>query len=134
LIELMVAVVAAAIVIMTVAVVLIAAFQSWRTNNAYVELRRDASLAVYLISRDIREAGFDDVVPTSVGVVLPAVTYTKSGDTLTSTDFGTIIPRGVQTFVAVPDDDHDGVSLTLGVANTGLGIAITNKVFVNTRN
>jgi hypothetical protein len=113
------------------------AFRSWRINNAYVELRRDAALAVYLISRDVREANLADIdLSVANRLLLPTVTYTKSSDSLTSTDFGTIIPRGVQTFTAETNSPGDGVYLTLVVANnnSGLGIAITNEVFVNTRN
>lgn len=137
LVELMVAIVAASIVILTVAVILIAAFRSWRINNAYVDMRRDAALAIYLISRDIREATLADVATPANQLVLPTVTYTKTaGGALISTDFGTIILRNVTRFNARTNGPGDGVYITLGVAdnNTGIGIAITNTVFVNTRN
>jgi hypothetical protein len=141
LIELLVAIVASSIVILTVAMILIMAFRSWRINNAYVELRRDASLAVYLISRDIRESDVDDVMTATDGELElddhpPArnngVTYEKVGDTLTRTGFGTIIPRGVQAFSNQYSGADDGVYVTLGLANDS--VAITNRVFVNTRN
>jgi hypothetical protein len=144
LIELLVTIVASSIVILTVAMILIMAFRSWRINGAYVDLRRDAALAVFLISLDIRESDVEeDVTTATVGELtlaahLPArdnpVTYERDGDTLTSTDFGTIIPRGVQAFSAQYSGTNDGVYITLGLANNSVGVAITNRVFVNTRN
>jgi Tfp pilus assembly protein PilW len=142
LIELLVTIVAASIVILTVALILIMAFRSWRIDNAYVDLRRDAALAIYLISRDIRESDVTDVTTAMNGILalkahLPvrdAVTYTKSGNALTSTDFGTIIASGVQAFSNQYSGADDGVYVTLGLANNSVGVAITNRVFVNTRN
>jgi hypothetical protein len=135
LIELLVAIVASSIVILTVAMILIMAFRSWRINNAYVELRRDASLAVYLISRDIREATLADVATPTDQLVLPTVTYTKTaGGALTSTDFGTIIRTNVNFFISATNSAGDGVYITLGLTNNSVGVAINNEVFINTRN
>ena len=146
LVELMVAVVASSIVILTAAAVLIMTFQSWRINNAYVEMRRNIALAVYLISRDVRESNTNNITilagQLQFSPHLPArnhtVTYTKTGSALISSDFGTVIPGGVQTFTAQSTDSTggDGVYLTIGMTNSisGSVIAVTNKVFINTRN
>jgi prepilin-type N-terminal cleavage/methylation domain-containing protein len=142
LIELMVTVVASAIVILTAATVLIMGFQSWRINKAYVEMRRNTALAVYLMARDIRESNITNVTIAAGQLQLAphppvrnsTVTYTKTGSTLSSTDFGVIIPRGLRTFNAEVNVPGDGVYLTIGMTNSVSGIAMTNRVFVNTRN
>jgi len=146
LVELMIAIAAASILILTMSLILMMVFQSWRINNAYVEMRRNIALAVYLISRDVRESSITNVPPgVTVGSLQlsphpPArnntVTYTKAGSALTSSGFGTVIPRGVQTFTAERNDNADGVYLTIGMTNSIFGsvIAVTNKVFINTRN
>ncbi len=149
LIELMITITAASIIMLIIAFILVMAFQSWRINNAYADLRRDVSLAVYLMARDIRESNITNVTEAAAGRLTlsahpparnNAVTYTKSADTLNSTALGTIIPRRLQTFIAESSSLGDGVYLTIvltnslsGIINPGV-IAITNEVFVNTRN
>ncbi|MFA6172522.1 MAG: prepilin-type N-terminal cleavage/methylation domain-containing protein [Kiritimatiellales bacterium] len=145
LIELMITMAAASILLLIAALILIMAFQSWRINNAYAGLRRDAALAVYRISRDVRESNITNVTVAAGELRLSAhpparnnaVTYTRTAaGALTSTDSGTIIPRGVQTFSAETNNLGDGVYLTVGMAAniSGSAISITNRVFVNTRN
>jgi prepilin-type N-terminal cleavage/methylation domain-containing protein len=145
LIELMVAMVAASILVLITALILVMALQSWRINNAYADLRRNASLAVYLMSRDVRESSITNVTITTGQLTLSAhpparnnaVTYTKTASgALTSTAFGTIIPRNVQTFSAQTNSLGDGVYITIGMATniSGSAISITNQWFVNTRN
>ena len=143
LIELMITVVVSSIVILTAASVLILVFQSWRINNAYAEMRRDAALAVYLMARDVRESDMTNIIEATTGRLElsahpparnNAVTYTKTADRLASDSFGLIIPRGLQTFSAQTNSPGDGVYLTIGMTNFAYGIAMTNQVFVNTRN
>jgi len=142
LVELMVSMVAASILILIVSLILVMAFQSWRINNAYVDLRRDSALAIYRMARDVRESTFRDKTPeylidgTDYLSVESAVdnsitTYRRTGSTLTRGAM-LIIPKNVQSFRSLKI--NDGVLLTLELANNEFGIVITNQVFVNTRN
>lgn len=141
LIELMVTIAVASIVVLTIVLVLTMAFRSWRINNAFVDLRRGAALATDLISRDVHESSFTNISWTGTQLILDqhppvrdnVVTYTKNGDTLVSSSFGLIIPRGVRMFSAQPVTTGDGVYVTLVLTNQ-YNIAITNTLFVNTRN
>lgn len=138
LIELMVTMVAAAILILIVALILIMAYRSWRINNAFVDLRRDSAFAFSMMARDVRESYYDGLDDTTAGslevisaVGKPTVTYSQTGNTLTRSGM-IIIPKNVQYFD--PAKQEDGVLLTLELANVDFGIVITNEVFVNTRN
>lgn len=144
LIELMVTIAAAAILILIVATVLIMAYQSWRINNAYVDLRRDSAFAFSMMARDVREA--DDVTPGNTlelnypaALGKPAVSYTKNGSQFDYNDGSetiTLIPTNVTLFSSSGGDD--GVLLTLVLKDEvyagGYTITLTNQVFVNTRN
>ncbi|MBI9020629.1 MAG: prepilin-type N-terminal cleavage/methylation domain-containing protein [Verrucomicrobia bacterium] len=138
LVELMITMVAASILILIVAMILVMAFQSWRINNAYADLRRDSALAFYMMARDVRESsydGLDDTIDGSLEAVSAVnsniTTYTQNGDTLVC-ETGLVIPENVQAFRALKT--NDGVRLTLELTNGVFGIVITNEVFVNTRN
>lgn len=144
LIELMVTIVAASILILTVSLILVMAFRSWRINNAFVDLRRDSAFAFSMMTRDVRESfydGLDDNTAGSLEVISavpgePTVTYRQTGNTLTREGI-LVIPQNVQSFDSAKNNTGDGVLLTLELANeayNGYIITITNEVFVNTRN
>ncbi len=143
LIELMVTIAAASILILTVGLIMIMAFRSWRMNNAFAELRRDSAFAFSMMTKDVREA--NDVTAAGNTLTLdyptdlnrPEVFYTQNGTQLDYNDGSgtmTLIPANVSLFL--PDGDDDGVllSLVLAVADANFNIAVTNEVFVNTRN
>lgn len=141
LIELMLTVVASGIVFITVALILMMAFWTWRTNNAYADLRRNAALAAYMMTQDVRESSYDGLsggaglLTVESAVTNQTSTYTQIGETLiytSGTDTLLIIPEGVQNFSALKQ--NDGVELTLELVNTNFTIAVTNQLFVNTRN
>lgn len=143
LVELIVTVVAVSVVVLTIILVLMAAFRSWRINNNFVDMRRNAAFATSLISQDIRESAFTNILAAEENqLVLAAnppvrgtpVSYTKSGDSsLSSSTFGVMIPSGVQRFAAELNTQGDGVYVTLVMTNQ-YHIGITNRFFVNTRN
>ena len=132
LIELMVTIAAASILMLTVGLILIMAFRSWRMNNAYVDLRRDSAYAFSMMTRDVRKADYDTLTDGTT-LTLPSATYTRSGNTLTHNG-GVLIPKNVQFFNSEKKPSGDGVLLTLELANAEFGIAMTNQVFINTRN
>ena len=145
LIELLVTMAASAILVLTVALILIMALRSWRINNAFVDLRSDSAFAFSMMTRDVREAD-DGTLTDGNPLILPGtfpgkpmITYTWNGVAGTleynnETDTMLIIHEGVQFFDSQKVGTGDGVLLTLELANTELGIALTNQVFVNTRN
>ena len=145
LIELMVTIAAASILILTVGLILIMAFRSWRVNNAFAELRRDSAFAFSMMTRDVHEASYVGLDDAGTGyleadseiVGNPTVTYTQDGDTLEYDDGSggiTLIPKNVQFFDSEKQVAGDGVLLTLELTHAEFGISTTNQVFVNTRN
>lgn len=140
LVELLITAVAASILILTIALILVMGFGTWRTNNACADLRRDSALATYMMARDVREASYDTLTDGSTLTLPSAVTnqttiYTQSGDMLTVDEGSgamTLIHGHVQNFDSTKQ--NDGVLLSLELANTQFSIIITNEVFVNTRN
>ena len=136
LIELMVTIAAASILMLTVGLILIMAFRSLRINNVYADLRRDSAFAFSMMTRDVREANYDTLTDGTT-LTLPSATYTKSGNTLTHNG-DVLIPKNVQFFDSEKKPSGDGVLLTLVLSDEvyvgGYTIAITNQVFVNTRN
>lgn len=142
LIELLLCMLASSIVILIVGLIMLMAFNSWRTNNAYADMRRNAAFATSILAADIREASYSDlsIAADNTLTVPSAVTNTTSnfiplGDTLLynkGADTISLIPEGVQNFT--PFLTNDGVLLTLELANTEFAITLTNQLFINTRN
>lgn len=141
LIEIILATLASSMVILIVATILLMAYWSWRTNNAFATLRRDSAFATHILAADIREASYDGLAYSSGQLTVQSAitnktsTFTHTGDTLTySTDSASalLIPEGLQTFGSVIT--ADGVELTLELVNTNYAITITNQIFINTRN
>ena len=54
LIEIILATLASSMVILIVATILLMAYWSWRTNNAFATLRRDSAFATHILAADIR--------------------------------------------------------------------------------
>lgn len=141
LVEMMVTIAISAIVILTVSLILVMAYREWRTDNAYVQLRRDAALAVQLMAPDVRESttNANNILTTTNSItfatnsVRPVVhTFTQNGDKLNSSPFGLIITKGLQRFR--PVETNNGVLLHMELENTEFNIAITNETFITVRN
>jgi prepilin-type N-terminal cleavage/methylation domain-containing protein len=137
LIELMVTIAAASVLMLIVALILIMAFRSWRMNNAYVYLRRNSAFAFSMMTRDVREASYGDLKNVAGDLEITSAvdgsvaTYSYNAGTL-ELNTSPIIPKNVDSFDFFPQDD--GILLSLVLADDEFGIAITNQVFVNTRN
>lgn len=144
LIELMVAMAAAAIVTLILSTILITAYRCWHINNAHIDLRRDSALAFSRMTRDIRESKFSNITTkehtltlTANTVMIHKIIYTQKGNSLEYTNGSlkmTLIHDDVQFFGAEKDSSNQGVVLTLALAKNTPGIGLTNQVFVNTRN
>ncbi len=146
-VELMMTVAIGAILILTVAAVLIITYRSWNTNNAYVRLRRDAAFAINIMARDIHEAGSSGLITGQDLLVVSnarhiarftrnttngVISYRQNGV------FNGSLARNVDTFITSPHTDAsasvDGVNLQLEMVDTDIDLIITNKTFVQFRN
>ena len=150
LVELMVALLASSVLLLLVATILIITLNSWRTNNAYTDLRRDAAFAINIMARDIREAAPSglfaagtDTLTVSNAVRDYVSTYTRNSETevlsLTRTDNANvqILAANVQAFAATPQNISgavDGVILRLEMMSGSTGVAVTNETYVHMRN
>ncbi|GEM_PF-2499361 len=145
LVEMMISVVSAAILSLTVILILFMTYREWRTNNEYAQLRRDAALAVEMMSREVRETTFADIIAVEPTLVLPAnavrpyaITFQQNPFNSTLHYFtngvfaGLIIPEGVGRFN--PMAVNNGVRLHLELANADGSIIVTNETFIRTRN
>lgn len=139
LIELMVTIAAASILILTVGLILIMAFRSWRMNNAFVELRRDSAFAFSMMVRNVREASYNNLkdvggdleITSAVDGSVATYSYDEATGNLELNSspliYGTVDPFDF-------DIRDDGVQLKLVLENDEFDISYINEVFVNTRN
>jgi len=145
LVEMMVAIAASAILILTVSAILLITYRSWNTNKAYVRLRRDAAFAVELMARDIHESLFADIDDTNPNQLILydsknikgyTATYTRNGtnNVLTCTRGGTPFTSATGVDVFSLNKTNQGVQITLVLENDEFDISITNETFVHVRN
>ena len=121
LVELMIVSVAASILAITAGMTLVYGYSGWCRNNAAMELQRDATLAMYRMSRAIREASAADV------------TTSASQLTIQTTEFRVDVDGGHLLYDPNTGIDGDGVVIvdgrlkTFTVTNlaTGTGVSIT---------
>ncbi len=143
-VELMMTVAIGAILILTVAAVLIITYRSWNTNNAYVRLRRDAAFAINIMARDIRDSTSNDIdalaglsIEDEKNIKGYSVDYTLSGTTLNcdrrdgSNDS---FPLASDTISFDPNKTPDGVEITLVMEDPDIDLIITNETFIRIRN
>jgi prepilin-type N-terminal cleavage/methylation domain-containing protein len=109
LIEVMVGMLAAAVLALTFSAMLIASYRSWENNRDSVKMQNDATLALALIGREIRKSNIEDITingvkfsedPEARGDLLAfaasttrsnAVTIAKNGDRLISSAGGFVV-------------------------------------------
>lgn len=151
LVELMIAIAASAIVMLTVGVLLVSAIRSWRSNNAYVDMRRDAAFAMEMMARDIRQAEHDGAITAATNSLIvenTVVGYSadfslvSGSDLAYSRDGSVLFPRlagNVARFVPsihvnTNSAETDGLTLRLEMENTEFNISFTNETFIYIRN
>ena len=141
LVELIIALAAASILAITAGITVVYGYSVWRRNNAAVELQRDATLAMYRMSRAIREASAADVTTPLAGLSAEQLTIQPTefrvnvnGDCLlydpnagTDGDEVVIVDGRLETFTVTNLATGTGVSITLELQNeNGDEITITN--------
>jgi type II secretory pathway pseudopilin PulG len=151
LVELMFAALASAILILTVTTVSLMGLHTWRKNNAYISLRRDAAFAMEMMARDIREARPDGLISKGTDI-LTVRNYVRgyvayftlnpgTGVIDYSRDGGPDIPLvagNVGVFWSNGETNEAGVTnrvrLHLEMVNTSSGITIANETDIHMRN
>ncbi len=141
LVELLAAMAASAIVLLTIGSVLTVIYNGWHTNNAYVRLRRNAAFAFDIMSRDIHESLLGDIsFPAANNMHLkPNSVRTTDSDfwedtvnqTLECTRRGGAaftLASGVSGFGAVKTSE--GVEITLIITDDRYNITLTNNTYV----
>jgi Tfp pilus assembly protein PilW len=148
LVELMLAAVGSAMLVLIVVLILFMSYREWRTNNDYAQLRRDTAFAVQLMAKEIRNSA-------SIGGILTAennrliletnaahpsytTTFTRNASLRNLTYFRNTTSQGplISTNLTVfnPQPMNNGVLLELVLVNPDGDLSITNKTFISTRN
>lgn len=147
LVELMIAIVSGAVLAIIVSLILFMTYRSWRTDNEYARLRRDAAFAVQLMAKEIRSSSYSGISTNSTRLTLGTnavrtfqtvftwspvtnnLTYSRNG-----TVQGPVINKGLKVFTPQKDPTNNGVLLKLVLANTDGSISITNQTLIHARN
>jgi prepilin-type N-terminal cleavage/methylation domain-containing protein len=138
-VELMVALAAASILAITAGTTLVYSYSGWYRNNAALELQRDATLAMYRLSRAVRGASAADVTTPLAGQSAARLTIkttefrVNEKHLLYDPDTGidgnevVIVDGRLKTFTATNLSTGIGVSIVLELQNENSDeITITN--------
>ncbi len=147
--ELLAATAAGAILLMIVGLLLMMPIRTMRINCEYAQLRRDISLAVRIMTKDIRNYSFSDVdVSQSDALLLklnpgPPVRqkieyrYNAANQALNryvnDVDQGAVIEKGLRRFTSATNE-LEGVVLDFAMASGDRNVSIALKTFIHTRN
>ena len=140
-VELMVALVAASFLAIIAGTTLVYSHLGWRRNNAAMELQRDATLAMYRLSRAVRGASANDVTTPLAGqsaerLTIQTTEFRVDGDHLLydpDTGIGgdevVIVDGRLKTFTVTNLSTGIGVSIVLELQNENSDeIAITSAI------
>lgn len=140
-VELIIALAAASILAITAGITLVYGYSGWCRNNAAVELQRDATLAMYRLSRAVRGASASDVNTPLAGQSAEQLTIQPTefrvnvnGDCLlydpntgVEGDEVVIVDGRLETFTVTNLATGTGMSITLELQNeNGNEVTITN--------
>jgi len=136
LVELIIALAAASILAITAGITVVYGYSGWRRNNAAVELQRDATLAMYRMSRAVREASAADVTTSASQLTIQPTEFrvNVNGDCLlydpntgVEGDEVVIVDGRLETFTVTNLATGTGMSITLELQNeNGNEVTITN--------
>jgi len=140
-VELLVALAAASVLAITAGITLVYSHSGWRRNNAAMELQRDATLAMYRLSRAVRGASANDVTTPLAGqsaerLTIQTTEFRVDGDHLLydpDTGIGgdevVIVDGRLKTFTVTSLSTGIGVSIVLELQNENSDeIAITSAI------
>ena len=87
LIELMVATLAFAILVLAVGSMLVYGWLGWKRNSEWVRMQRDASLTILMISKEIRNATYDKITEGSgISFIDSGIVFSESGNNIIRND------------------------------------------------
>lgn len=113
--EMMVGVLALAILVALVGAVLISSWKSWKQGNEAVQMQRDISLAMLALAREIRSTPVSGVTVGPSSLTCGPDSFTLSGNDLQYN--GMMIVRDyVDSFSSVLDTNNGAVQVTLQVS------------------
>jgi prepilin-type N-terminal cleavage/methylation domain-containing protein len=96
LIEVMMAAVAFALLVVAVGSMLVFGYMGWRRNNDLVNMQRDASLTMMMISKEIRNASPDEIADGTGGISFAGsgISFTESGNNIVHSGSGMATVNG----------------------------------------
>lgn len=148
LVELLLATVAAAIVSLTVSLVLVMTLRSLRTNNEYARLRRDMAYAVETMAKEVRKAnGIRLNAPASTLVLTNNLNELEVDETNEYRDNGAgrlihfrdgveqvpVVAGGLRSF-AWASTNNSGVVLSLEMEGNGGETVVRHETTIHMRN
>jgi len=91
-IELMMTTLVFAVLVLAVGSMLIYGWQGWKRTSEWVRMQRDASLAILMISKEIRNATYDTITEGSgISFVDSGFTFSESGKNIIRNDGVTVV-------------------------------------------
>lgn len=124
-VEMMAAMLALAILVLTVGLVLISAWTGWTRGKASVQMQRDATVAMRLIAKEVRQTPIENIT-TGTSLVCGTNSFTKVGSNLVYKEIDLV--DGVVTSFRTRKDVSEGtvqVSLNLDTGSDQSSIIAT---------
>ena len=98
LVELMVATLAFSILVLAVGSMLVFGWMGWKRNNDLVNMQRDASLAMMMISKEIRNASYDEIIEGSgISFTGSGISFAESGNDIVHSGGMTVVDGWLDT-------------------------------------
>ncbi len=114
LIELLIAILATAMLVIAVGNILVFTWRGWRQSSDAVSMQRDASLALRAIAREIRQTPIGDITTGTDTLSCGTRSFSKSGRVLTYEGIA-LIDGWVTSFVSSEGTVNGSVDVTLGI-------------------
>lgn len=131
--ELMVAMIAFSVMVLTVGIILVFSWKSWVNYRDQLAMQRDASLAMLMISKEIRNATYDDITDgTSISFAGSGFSFTPSGNDLLRSDGMKVVDGWLSenSFISRKLQDQD----EKGETNNWVQVSFTLETSTDTEN
>lgn len=95
-IELLIAVSAFSVMMLLVGSMIVYGWQGWVRNNEIVSMQRNATIAMMMISKEIRNTTYDDITPgAGISFGISGQSFSESGNRMVSNDGSTVVDAGL---------------------------------------
>ena len=131
LVELMVAALAFSILALAVGSMLVFGWQGWKRSNDLVEMQRDATLTMMMISKEIRNATFDEITDgAGISFGGSGTSFNGSGSSIVRNDGMVVLRGGLQSgsFITTRQVKEDAA----GQTNKWVEVAFTLETTTET--